>query len=52
MLKWKKKTSRFERLPVLILLGLLAGAVGGLGIGLIQLHQMSVSSSSSSNPTK
>jgi hypothetical protein len=33
-------------------LGLLAGAVGGLGIGLIQFHQMSVSSSSSSSPTK
>lgn len=26
--------------------------LGGLGIGLIQLHQMSVSSSSSSSPTK
>jgi len=37
---------------VLILLGLLAGAVGALEIGLIQLHQMSVSSSSSSSPTK
>jgi hypothetical protein len=52
MLKWKKKTSRLESIPVLILLGLLAGAVGDLGIGLIQLHQMSVSSSSSSSPTK
>ena len=39
MLKWKKKTSRLESIPVLILLGLLAGAVGALGIGLIQLHQ-------------
>ena len=29
-----------------------SGAVGALGIGLIQLHQMSVSSSSSSSPTK
>jgi hypothetical protein len=53
MLKWKKKTLRLESIPVLILLGLLlAGAVGALGIGLIQLHQMSVSSSSSSSPTK
>ena len=39
MLKWKKKTSRLERIPVPILPGLLAGAVGALGIGLIQLHQ-------------
>jgi hypothetical protein len=31
MLKWKKKTSRLESIPVLILLGLLAGAVGALG---------------------
>ena len=52
MLKWKKKTSRLESIPVLILLGLLAGAVGALGIGLIQLHQMSVSSSSSSSPNQ
>jgi hypothetical protein len=52
MLKWKKKKSRLESVPVLILLGLLAGAVGGLGIGLVQLHQMSVSSSSASSPTK
>jgi hypothetical protein len=27
MLKWKEKTSRLESIPVLILLGLLAGAV-------------------------
>jgi hypothetical protein len=52
MLRWKKKTSRLESIPVLILLGLLAGAVGGMGIGLIELHQMSVSSSSASSPTK
>jgi len=36
---------------VLILLGLLAGAVGGVGIGLIQLRAMSQSSSTSS-PSK
>jgi len=29
--------SLFEKIPVLILLGILAGAVGGLGIGLIQM---------------
>lgn len=30
------KKSLLESIPVLILLGLLAGAVGGLGMGLIQ----------------
>ncbi|MBI3476070.1 MAG: hypothetical protein HY010_10080 [Acidobacteria bacterium] len=29
--------SLLEKVPVLILLGILAGAVGGLGIGLIQM---------------
>jgi hypothetical protein len=41
------KKSLLERVPVLILLGLLAGAVGGLGIGIVQLHSMSAASSSS-----
>jgi hypothetical protein len=31
------KNAILESVPVLVLLGLLAGAVGGLGIGLIQL---------------
>jgi hypothetical protein len=44
-----RKKSVLENVPLLILLGLLAGAVGGLGIGLIQLHSMSASSSSSSS---
>ena len=30
------KNALLESVPVLVLLGLLAGAVGGLGIGLIQ----------------
>jgi hypothetical protein len=30
-------TSLFEKVPVLILLGILDGAIGGLGIGLIQM---------------
>jgi len=30
------RSSIMESVPILILLGLLAGAVGGLGIGLIQ----------------
>jgi len=41
-----KKKTLIERVPVLILLGLLAGAVGGLGIGLIQLRAASSSATS------
>jgi len=41
----KKKNSLFESLPALVLLGLLAGAIGGLGVGLIQLRAMSQASS-------
>jgi hypothetical protein len=37
------KSSIAESLPMLILLGLLAGAVGGLGVGLIQLKAASSS---------
>jgi hypothetical protein len=44
----KRKKSLLESLPLLVLLGLLAGAVGGLGIGMIQLRAMSVASSSAS----
>jgi hypothetical protein len=51
MAKFRKKKSRLEGVPVLILLGLLAGAVGGVGIGLIQLRAMSQASSTSS-PSK
>jgi hypothetical protein len=47
MAKLRRKTSFLESIPLLILLGLLAGAVGGLGIGAFQLHQMAASSSSS-----
>ncbi len=35
------KKSLLESIPVLILLGLLAGAVGGLGIGIVQLKAAS-----------
>jgi hypothetical protein len=42
----KKKNALLESVPALVLLGLLAGAVGGLGIGLIQLKAASSSSSS------
>ena len=41
------KNALLESVPMLILLGLLAGAVGGLGIGLIQMRAMSSSASSS-----
>ncbi len=44
----KMKKSLLESIPLLVLLGLLAGAVGGLGIGLVQMHSMSLASSSAS----
>ncbi|HKM47601.1 MAG TPA: hypothetical protein VJX69_08430 [Terriglobales bacterium] len=43
-----KKNPLLESIPMLVLLGLLAGAVGGLGIGAIQLRAMSSAASSSS----
>jgi hypothetical protein len=39
------KNALLESVPVLVLLGLLAGAVGGLGIGLIQLRAASSAAS-------
>ena len=47
MREFRKRRSLFEGVPMLILLGLLAGAVGGVGVGLIQLRSMSLVSSSS-----
>jgi hypothetical protein len=38
------KISFLENIPVLILLGILAGALGGLAIGMIQLKSSSSSS--------
>jgi hypothetical protein len=38
MSKSSKKHSLIESVPMLILLGLLAGAVGGVGVGMIQLR--------------
>jgi hypothetical protein len=43
MAKYMQK-SILEKMPVLILLGLLAGAVGGLGVGMIQLRAAASSS--------
>ena len=37
----KKRGSLLESVPVLVLLGLLAGAVGGIGIGALQLKASS-----------
>lgn len=48
----KKKLKILESLPVLVVLGLLAGAVGGLGIGLFQLRALSQASSASSSAAK
>ncbi len=44
----EKKKSLLESVPFLIILGILAGAVGGAGVGLIQLRAASSSSSTSS----
>jgi hypothetical protein len=42
----KKRSSLLESIPVLVLLGVLAGAIGGLGIGMIQLKAASSSAAS------
>ena len=44
----RKKSGFLESIPMLVLLVLLAGAVGGLGIGLIQMKALSSASSSTS----
>jgi hypothetical protein len=41
------KRRLIESVPMLVLLGLLAGAVGGLGIGLIQSKALSSTTSTS-----
>jgi hypothetical protein len=41
------KHALLESVPMLVLLGLLAGAVGGLGIGLIQTRALSSTTSTS-----
>ncbi|MFY9845307.1 MAG: hypothetical protein WA718_19605 [Terriglobales bacterium] len=41
-----KKKSFIESIPMLVLLGLLAGAVGGMGVGLIQLRALNSTASS------
>jgi hypothetical protein len=39
------KKSLLETIPMLILLGLLAGALGGVGVGLIQYRALTSSAS-------
>lgn len=41
-----RRRKLIESIPVLVLLGLLAGAIGGLGIGAVQSHTASSSSTS------
>jgi hypothetical protein len=41
----KLRKSLLESIPVLVILGLLAGAIGGLGIGVIQLRAASSAAS-------
>ena len=38
------QSTLLEKIPVLVLLGILAGALGGLGIGMIQMKSSSSSS--------
>jgi hypothetical protein len=47
-----KKKRPFENVFVLLLLGLLAGAVGGLGVGLFQMRALSQSAASTATPGK
>jgi hypothetical protein len=41
-----KKKALLESIPLLVLLGLLAGVLGGVGVGVIQLRAMNSSASS------
>jgi hypothetical protein len=45
-MKQKKKKSFLESIPVLVLLGILAGAVGGFGVGWMQLRSLNSAASS------
>ena len=42
----KLRKSLVESIPVLVILGLLAGAIGGLGIGVLQLRAATSAASS------
>jgi hypothetical protein len=45
-----QKGSLLDRVAVLAIMGLLAGAIGGLGIGIVTQKSASVSTSTSSTP--
>jgi hypothetical protein len=47
MPKARKKKSFLESIPMLVVVGLLAGALGGLGIGLIQLRALNSAAAAS-----
>jgi len=47
MAKFGKKKSILENVVVLVILGLLAGAAGGLGVGLVQLRALNSTAASS-----
>jgi hypothetical protein len=46
MPKSSKKHKLIESVPMLVLLGLLAGAVGGVGVGVIQMRASASAASS------
>jgi hypothetical protein len=48
MSRSRRRRSILEGLPTLVLLGLLAGAIGGVGMGLIQSRSASSTTSISS----
>jgi hypothetical protein len=48
----RRRRSFLEHLTTLVLLGVLAGAVGGLGIGYIMGHKSATGASTSGPPSK
>jgi len=47
-----RKNSLLDRVAVLAIMGLLAGAIGGLGIGIVTQKSASTASTSSAPPSK
>jgi hypothetical protein len=46
-----QKKSLLDHVAVLAIMGLLAGAVGGLGVGIVMQHSASAVSSTTSSPS-
>jgi len=42
-----KRRSILESIPILILLGVLAGVIGGIGVGLVQMRASSTTTATS-----